>query len=183
VTRATPARRAGCAALVAGLVTLSSPAGAQARTVANLVVGDAVMVVQVAADKQVYIGIGTGAHTSALTASAAAVDQFVAETQAIVRFGTRPLPPHLLDRPELQESDSSGQALSVTRHVERIHRTPELSYHFFVSERRLTGYAVPATLAETKAILQALHQAARLASGPPAPRPRKGKPPSAAKQP
>jgi hypothetical protein len=139
-------------------------ADAQLRTVANLVVGDAVVVLKVGTDKQVYIGIGTDAHTSTVTVSATAVDEFVAESEVIVRLAGRRIPTTTPDRPVLQEGET-GRALSVTRHLERAHGTTEVSYHFFVSDDRLTGYAVPATTAETKAFLLALHRAARAANG------------------
>jgi hypothetical protein len=151
-------------------------AHAQARTIANLVVGDAVMAVKAGADKHVYVGVSSGTHTSLLTASAAAVDEFVAETEAIVRLGSRPLPTNTIERPELQDPDS-GRTLSVTRHLAREHGPTQVTYHFFVSDERLTGYVVPATPAETKSILLALHRAARAALGsdqPPAKKTRPG---------
>jgi hypothetical protein len=142
--------------------TAASRANAQARTIANLVVGDAVMVVKAGAERRVYVGVGEGNHTSMLTAAAPAVDEFVAETQAVVVRGTRSLPPHVLERPELQDADSA-RTLSVTRHLDRQHGVTRVSYHFFVSDARLSGYVVPATVEETKAILLALHRAARAA--------------------
>jgi hypothetical protein len=63
----------------------------------------------------------------------------------------------------LQEGDTSG-ALSLTRHLEHQKEGTIVTYHFFVSEDKLSGYVVPATTAETKAILLALHHAARAAN-------------------
>ncbi len=139
--------------------------GAQVRTIANLVVGDAVVVVQASSDKQVYIGVGTDTRTSTVTASATAVDEFVAECEAIVRLGAQPIPAHTIDRPVLQEG-ATGRSLSLSRHIEKQHRVSVVSYHFYVSDARLTGYVVPATPEETKAVLLVLHRAARAAAGP-----------------
>jgi len=157
----------------------SQPA-APPRTVANLVIGDAAVIIRAGSEKHVYIGVATAAHASTVVAVAPAVDEFVGETQAIVRLGTRKIPAQTLDRPVLQEG-STGRALSVTRHVEKQPSGTELGYHFFVSDDRLNGYLVPATPDETKALLLALHRAARLAnsmSAPPtpptAPHPRSG---------
>ena len=137
---------------------------AQVRTVANLVVGDAVVVVQSSPDKQVYVGVGTDTHTSTVTAPATAVDEFVAESEAIVRLGAQPIPAHTIDRPVLQEG-ATGRSLSLSRLVEHHkHGVPVVTYHFYVSDARLTGYVVPATLEETKAVLLALHRAARAAA-------------------
>lgn len=141
----------------------ASRASAQIRTVANLVVGDAVIVVQASPDKQVYIGVGTDTRTSTVTAGATAVDEFVAESEAIVRLGAQPIPKHTIDRPVLQEG-ATGRALSLSRYVERQHGVSAVTYHFYVSDARLAGYAVPATPAETKAVLLALHRAARAAA-------------------
>lgn len=153
--------------IAVAVILLAPRLEAQARTIANLVVCDAVVAVQAATDKQVNIGIGTDTQTSTITASAAAVDQFVAETEALVRLGARPIPPQTPDRPELQDG-TTGRALSVTRHIERQKHTTVVTFHFFVSDPRLTGYVVPATVTETKAVLLALHRAARAASAPPA---------------
>jgi hypothetical protein len=150
------------------------------RTVANLVIGDAAVIIRAATQQHVYVGVATAARTSTVMATAPAVDEFVGETQAIVRLGTRKVPPQVVDRPVLQEG-STGRALSVTRHMEKQKTGIDLSYHFFVSDDRLNGYAVPATPDETKAFLLALHRAARVSNSmsapppqptPPHPRPR-----------
>jgi hypothetical protein len=140
----------------------ASQANAQVRTVANLVVGDAVIVVQASPDKQVYIGVGTDTRTSTVTASATAVDEFVGESEAIVRLGAQPIPKHTIDRPVLQEG-ATGRSLSLSRLTERQHGVSVVTYHFYVSDARLAGYVVPATPAEAKAVLLALHRAARAA--------------------
>jgi len=139
------------------------PLSAQVRTVANLVIGDAVVVVKAGAQKHVYIGVGTDTHTSTVTVTAPAVDEFVAEAQAIVRLGARRIPTHTPDRPVLQEGET-GRALSLTRHLERQHDGNVVTYHFFVSDDKLNGYVVSATTVETKAMLLALHRAARAAN-------------------
>jgi hypothetical protein len=145
-------------------LTAEARADAQPRTVANLVVGDAAIVVKASSDKHVYIGVATDAHTSTVMVAAPAVDEFVAEAEAIVRLGARRLPAQTLDRPVLEETET-GRALSMTRHLERVRGVPIVTYHFFVSDDRLNGYVVSATADETKAMLQALHRAARAANG------------------
>jgi hypothetical protein len=145
-------------------MTVAARTDAQARTVANLVVGDAAVVVKASSDKQVYIGVATDAHTSTVTVAAPAVDEFVAEAEAIVRLGARRLPAQMPDRPVLEET-ATGRGLSVTRHLERVRGVPNVTYHFFVSDDRLNGYVVSATADETKAMLLALHRAARAANG------------------
>ena len=146
------------------LCAAASRVQAQVRTIANLVVGDAVVVVQASPDKQVYVGVGTDTRTSTVTAPATAVDEFVAESEAIVRLGAQPIPPHTLDRPVLQEG-STGRSLSLSRHIEKQpHKLPVVTYHFYVSDAKLAGYIVPATVDETKAVLLALHRAARAAA-------------------
>ena len=154
----------------------TQPATAPARPiiepVADLVVGDGVMVIKAGTGKLVYIGIGSATTTSTVTVPASAVDEFVAETQTIVRLGTRRLPTQVLDRPVLEEG-TTGRALSVTRHIERPQRPraarPSVEYHFFVSDEHLRGFTIPATPVETKAVLLALHRAARRANALSAP--------------
>jgi hypothetical protein len=141
---------------------ISARLAAQNRTIANLVVGDAAVVVQAGPNKAVYVGVGTDTQTSTVKATAGAVDEFVAETEAIIRLGARRIPPTTIDRPVLQEG-AGGRALSVTRHLERQHGVTQVGYHFFVSDS-LSGYVVPATPDETKAVLLALHRAARVAN-------------------
>jgi hypothetical protein len=94
---------------------------------------------------------------------AAAVDDFVADAQALVARGTRPLPSHGSERPEIQETESA-RALSVTRHVDRAHGAPVLSYHIFVSDEKLGGFALSTTPVEIRSILLAFHHAARAAN-------------------
>jgi len=147
------------------LCAISTRVDAQVHTIANLVVGDAVIVVQASPDKQVYVGVGTDTRTSTVTASAAAVDEFVAESEAIVRRGDQPIPAHTIDRPVLQEG-ATGRSLSLSRHIEKQKKVSVVTYHFYVSDARLAGYIVPATPGETKAVLLALHRAARAAAGP-----------------
>lgn len=139
-------------------------ADAQIQTVANLVIGDGVMVVKAAAGKRVYVGAASSTRTVTLTFDAAAVDEFVAESQALVSLGTQPLSSHRIDRPVLEEQ-ASGRALSVTRQLprRRVHPPTHVGYHFFVSDDRLGGFTLAATAAETKAILLALHRASRAA--------------------
>ncbi len=154
-----PAVRLAIAAAAVG----PAPAGAQVQTIANLVVGDGVMVIKAAAGKRVLVGVGSATRTSTLTFAAPAVDQFVAEAQQLVRRGTRPLPASVPDHPILEET-LSARSLSVTRHVSRRGSTPRLAYHFFVSDERLTGFALSASPVETRDVLLALHRAARSAN-------------------
>lgn len=137
------------------------PAGspAQARPVANLIVGDGVVVVKSARDGRVYIGAGTAAHTTALVVRGTAAREFASEVQAIVRLGTRRFPPHLMDQPVLQ-ADTTAHALSLTRHLDRVHGRTILTYHVFVSDDRLSGFVLVATPTETKALVSALQRAA-----------------------
>ncbi len=141
-----------------------APATAQVRAVANLVIGDGVMVIKAGTGKHVYIGAaGSTTRTVTLTFDAAAVDEFVADAQALVARGTRALPPHTPDRPEIEEA-GSARALSMTRHMDRAHGVVTLTYHLFVSDDRLAGFALRATPVEMRSILLACHRAARAAS-------------------
>jgi hypothetical protein len=154
----------------AGMLSATvSPAPAQVQPIANLIVGDGVMVVKAGPQKQVYVGAaGADTHTVTLTLDAGAVDDFVGDAQALVARGTRPLPLHASERPEIEES-ASPRALSVTRHVERAHGTQTLSYHVFVSDDKLGGFTIVTTPAEMRSILLALHRAARAAFAASAP--------------
>lgn len=148
-------------------------AAAQIQTVANLIIGDGAMVVKAAPGKRVYVGAASSTRTVTLTFGASAVDEFVAEAQALAALGAQRLPPRTIDRPVLEEQ-ASGRALSVTRQMPPggSHPSAHLSYHFFVSDDRLGGFTLAATLAETKSILLALHRASRAAyalSGSPVP--------------
>jgi hypothetical protein len=154
--------------VAAGMLSAAvSPAAAQVQPIANLIVGDGVMVVKAGPQKQVYVGAaGADTHTVTLTLDAGAVDDFVGDAQALVARGTRRLPLHTSERPEIEES-ASPRALSVTRHVERAHGTQTLSYHVFVSDDKLGGFTIVTTPAEMRSILLALHRAALAASAPP----------------
>jgi hypothetical protein len=152
------------------LAAATGPAAAQVQPIANLVVGDGVMVVKAGPEKHVYVGAAGGyTHTVTLTFDAGAVDDFVGDAQALVARGTRPLAAHASDRPEIEES-ASPRALSVTRHVDRAQGAQMLSYHVFVSDDKLGGFTIVTTPAEMRSILLALHKAARVsyaASAPP----------------
>jgi hypothetical protein len=140
-------------------LALPSFVRAQARPVANLVVGDGVVVVKTSLDGHVIIGLGSASHTAALSVRKAAVQQFVADAQALVHLGARPTPKHVLDQPVLQE-DTTGRGLSLTRHLTTEHGETVVSYHFFVADERLSGFALVATPAEAKSVLGALRSAA-----------------------
>lgn len=146
-----------------------TPAVAQVRAIANLVIGDGVMVIKAGTEKHVYIGAaGSTTRTVTLTLGAAAVDDFVADAQALVARGTRPFPAHASDRPEIEEAGTT-RALSVTRHVDRAHGAVVLTYHIFVSDDRLGGFPLSATPVEMRSILLAFHRAARTANALSAP--------------
>ncbi len=166
------ARTLAGAAIVAGAVTPPlANAAAQVRPVANLVVGDGVMVLKAGPDKHVYAGVsGPDTRTATLMFDAGAVDDFVADAQVLVARGTRPLAAHASDRPEIQESEST-RALSVTRHIDRVKGEPVLSYHVFVSDDKLSGFTLVTTPVEIRSILLALHRAARAAYAASAPPP------------
>jgi hypothetical protein len=165
-------RRVAGAAIVAGAVVAPfDKAAAQVRPVANLVVGDGVMVLKAGPDRRVYAGVaGADTRTVTLTFDAGAVDDFVADVHALVARGTRPLAAHASDRPEIQESEST-RALSVTRHIDRVKGQPVLSYHIFVSDDKLGGFTLVTTPVEIRSILLALHRAARAAYAASAPPP------------
>lgn len=153
---------------VVTIAVLAQRAAGQAQTVANLVVGEGVMVVKAAPGRHVYVGAGSPTRAMTLTFESNAVDEFVAETQALVLTGTGTIPAHTINRPVLEER-GSGRALSVARHLIIVRGVPHVSYHFFAADERLTGFTLSATPVETKAILQALHRGARAAnamSGP-----------------
>jgi hypothetical protein len=160
------------AAIVAGAVVAPlAPAAAQVRPIANLVVGDGVLVLKAGPDKHVYAGVaGADTRTVTLTLDAGAVDDFVADAQVLVARGTRPLAAHASDRPEIQESEST-RALSLTRHIDRVKGQPVLSYHIFVSDDKLDGFTLVTTPVEIRSILLALHRAARAAYAASAPPP------------
>gem|GEM_PF-6411999 len=157
------------AAIGSALAVAPARAAAQVQPIANLVVGDGVMVVKAGPEKHVYVGAaGADTHTVTLTFDAGAVDDFVGDAQALVARGTRPLPTHASDRPEIEES-ASPRAISVTRHVDRAHGTQTVSYHVFVSDDKLGGFTIVTTPAEMRSILLALHKAARAAYAASAP--------------
>jgi hypothetical protein len=148
----------GCAVLLA---VPTARASAQIHSYANLIVGDGVVAVKAGPGKRVYIGAaGPTSGTVTLNLDALAVDAFVTDAQALVARGTRPIPSHVSDRPEIQETEST-RALSITRHVERVHGAPVLTYHIFVSDEGLAGFTLSATPVETHAVLNACHRAAR----------------------
>jgi hypothetical protein len=139
------------------------------QPIANLIVGDGVMVIKAGPEKHVYVGAaGADTHTVTLTFDAGSVDDFVGDAQALVARGSRPLPAHTADRPMIEES-ASPRALSVTRYVERAHGTQTVSYHVFVSDDKLGGFTIVTTPAEMRSILLALHKAARAAYAASAP--------------
>ncbi len=151
------------------LAAVPARAAAQVQPIANLVVGDGVMVVKAGPEKHVYVGAaGADTRTVTLTFDAGSVDDFVGDAQVLVARGTRPLPAHASDRPELEES-ASPRALSVTRHVDRAHGTQTVTYHVFVSDDKLGGFTIVTTPAEMRSILLALHKAARAAYAASAP--------------
>lgn len=154
--------------VVIAVAALPGRAAPQAQPVANLVVGDGVMVIKASTGRHVYVGAGSPTRAMTLTFESAPVDEFVAETQALVLVGAGTIPAHTINRPVLEER-GTGRALSVTRHLVLIRGVAHLSYHFFAADERLTGFTLSATPVETKAILQALHRGARTAnalSGP-----------------
>jgi hypothetical protein len=156
----------GAAGLLAGA---TARAAAQVQPIANLVVGDGVMVVKAGPEKHVYVGAaGADTHTVTLTFDAGAVDDFVGDAQALVARGARALNAHASDRPEIEEA-ASPRALSVTRRVDRAHGEQTVSYHVFVSDDKLGGFTIVTTPAEMRSILLALHKAARAAYAASAP--------------
>jgi hypothetical protein len=160
---------AGASALAAALSAPLLRAAAQVQPVANLIVGDGVMVVKAGPGKLVYVGVaGADTRTVTLTFDAGAVDDFVADAQTLIARGTRPLAPHAADRPEIQESEST-RALSLTRHMDRVGGAQALSYHVFVSDDKLGGFTLVTTPVEIRSIMLALHQAARAAYAASAP--------------
>jgi hypothetical protein len=162
---------AGAVMVAAAVIPPLATAAAQVHPVANLVVGDGVMVLKAGPDKHVYAGVaGADTRTVTLTFDAGAVDDFVADAQVLVARGTRPLAAHASDRPEIQESEST-RALSVTRHIDRVKGQPVLSYHVFVSDDKVDGFTLVTTPVEIRSILLALHRAARAAYAASAPPP------------
>lgn len=162
---------AGAVMVAAAITPPLANAAAQVRPVANLVVGDGVMVLKAGPDKHVYAGVaGADTRTVTLTFDAGAVDDFVADAQVLVARGIRPLAAHASDRPEIQESEST-RALSVTRHIDHVKGQPVLSYHVFVSDDKLDGFTLVTTPVEIRSILLALHRAARVAYAASAPPP------------
>jgi hypothetical protein len=162
---------AGAVIAAAAVVPPHATAAAQVHPIANLVVGDGVMVLKAGPDKHVYAGVaGADTRTVTLTFDAGAVDDFVADAQVLVARGTRPLAAHASDRPEVQESEST-RALSVTRHIDRVKGAPVLSYHVFVSDDKLGGFTLVTTPVEIRSILLAFHRAARAAYAASAPPP------------
>lgn len=155
--------------LAGGLAGAAARAAAQVQPIANLVVGDGVMVIKAGPEKHVYVGAaGADTHTVTLAFDAGAVDDFVGDAQALVARGTRPLSAHVSDRPEIEEA-ASPRALSVTRYVGRAHGAQTVSYHVFVSDDKLGGFTIVTTTAEMRSILLALHRAARAAYAASAP--------------
>jgi hypothetical protein len=162
------------AILAAATFAPGARTAAQVLPVANLIVGDGVMVIKAGPEKHVYAGVaGADTRTVTLTFDAGAVDDFVADAEALVARGTRPLAAHTSDRPEIQETEST-RALSLTRHMEpvhsaQVHGAQVLTYHLFVSDDKLGGFTLVTTPAEIRSILLALHRGARAAFAASAP--------------
>jgi hypothetical protein len=155
--------------LVFAAIAFASPlcAGAQTNVPANVVVGDGEMVIKTGQDKQIYLAASSGGSVVTITVDPAAVDQFVAEATLLVRLGTRRIPSDVSDHPVLEER-TTGRGVSISRNVELASdNTKELTYHFYVSDEKLRGFAMVATPEETKAVLQALHHAAQDVDVPP----------------
>jgi hypothetical protein len=156
-------------ALAAALSVPLPRAVAQVQPIANLIVGDGVMVVRAGPGKLVYVGVaGADTRTVTLTFDAGALDDFVADAQTLIARGTRPLAPHASDRPEIEESEST-RALSLTRPMDRVGGVQVLSYHVFVSDDKLGGFTLVTTPIELRSIILALHRAARAAYAASAP--------------
>jgi hypothetical protein len=122
---------------------------------ANLAIGDGVFIVRAHYGGRVYVGAGDATQTMTLQVDADAVDDFVAETRAMLppRKPRRDKPPPVLEEPK------SGRTMSFGRHV----AGGQAAYRFFFSDDRLGGFSLPATLTETKAILAGLTRGAALA--------------------
>jgi len=128
----------------------------RAGQVSNLAVGNAAVVVKSGRDHTVYVGASSPTRTVALVLLPTAVDQFVADARTVL------LAPRTLDRAVLNDKSGTG-SVSLSR-VTTKHRA---TYHFFFSDDPLTGFALPATPAEVRSVMLALHRAARAATARP----------------
>jgi hypothetical protein len=154
------------ALLVAVLATPVS-AVAQANVPANLVVGDGEIAIKAGTDKQIYVAATEGSRVVTITVDPAAVDEFVSESNVLLRLGTRRIPSDVSDHPVLQER-TTGRAISLSRRVELASdNSKELTYHFYVSDERLNGFVIVAEPEEAKSVVEALHHAATDVDVPP----------------
>ena len=101
------------------------------------------------------------AERLAITVDSPATQEFVAEATELIRRGTRKIPADVSDHPVLEER-TTGRALSIARNVElQSDNSKELTYHFYVSDDKLRGFAIVATPKEAKSLLAGLASAAK----------------------
>jgi hypothetical protein len=127
------------------------------RQVANLPMGDGAVTVGVGKGPIVFVGASSATRTVALAFAPAAVDRFVDDATALLKRGAAPARRHTDDRIVLNDQTSAG-SLSFSRAITH-HRA---AYHFFFSDDPLTGFPLTATPIDVRAMLAALHRAARL---------------------
>ncbi len=145
--------------LVGPAVRAASAQGAgdpRAGRVSNLAVGNGAVVVKSGRDHTVYMGASSPTRTVALVLLPTAVDQFVADARTVL------VAPRTLDRAVLSDKNGTG---SVS--LSRVAAKGRATYHFFFSDDPLTGFALAATPVEVRAVMLALHRAARAASARP----------------
>jgi hypothetical protein len=121
---------------------------------ANLAIGEGVFIVRAHFGGRVYVGAGDATQTMTMQVDADAVDDFVKETRALLP----PKKPHRDAPPPVLEEPKSGRTMSFGRHVYQ----GQARYRFFFSDDR-TGFSLPATLTETRAMLAGLTRGAALA--------------------
>jgi hypothetical protein len=131
--------------------------GDSVRRVADLPMGDGAVTVGVGKGPIVFVGASSATRTVALVFEPTAVDRFVEEATALLKRGATPARRHTDDRVVLNDRAGAG-SVSFSRVVTH-HRA---AYHFFFSDDPLTGFPLTATPIDVRAMLGALHRAARL---------------------
>ncbi len=119
--------------------------------------GDGAVTVGVGRGPVVFVGASSATRTVALAFDPAAVDRFVDEATALLKRGAVPARRQTDNRVVLNDRAGAG-SLSFSRVITH-HRA---AYHFFFSDDPLTGFPLTATPIDVRAMLAALHSAARL---------------------
>lgn len=123
---------------------------------ANLAIGDdGVFIVRAHYGGMVYVGAGNATQTVTMQLDAGAIEDFIGEVRDW-------LPPKKAKKdapPPVVQEQKSGRAISFGRRI----YGGQAHYRFFFADDRGGGFSLPATLTETRAMLNGLARGAALA--------------------